>query len=170
MSLSKPIARTLSTCMACVCLILAGCGFQLRGSIDIDILKQELNTRYLTQHEDNTFKSKLNSALSAYGIHPTPNAHYTLLINNIEYERASATFESDARVDEYALHLRVSFTVIRNSDAKRANFVAEAERIYSYDADEETAKAEQQTLLKDELYDNVVRRVVSHYLRFSPKE
>lgn len=156
--------------MACVCLILTGCGFQLRDSIDVDPLKQELNTRYLTQNENKVFESKLKSAFSAYGIHPTPNAHYTLLINNIEYDRTSVTFESDARVDEYALHLRVSFTVIRNSDAKRANFVTEAERIYSYDADRATAKAEQQTLLKNELYDNVVSRVVSHYLRFSPKE
>lgn len=165
----KKLCSLWTVCLLSLTLVACG-GFHLRGAVDLDPAKQSLQLSYDKDVSDGLLDYKLRQRLQQGNIDLANDGNYRILIESVENKRESVTFTSDARVGEYTLSLRVAFTLMRNSDKSSDRFVAQAERIYSYDADDQTAKDEQAELLRQELYDAVVNRIYSTYVRFAPKQ
>ena len=158
------LRRTLIT--AATALLLAGitgCGFQLRGQLEVP---EHLRQLTLVQHTGpHRFTNSLITTLQQNQLQVISDAPYRLELLRILDDRRSVTLDRAARVDEYELTLSVYFQVTnRKNELVQSEQVLSTQRVYTYDANAATAVAEQEELLKQEMADDLARQVVRRYL------
>ncbi|MBY4676219.1 LPS-assembly lipoprotein LptE [Marinobacterium arenosum] len=162
------LRRTLLSATAALLLTgLSGCGFQLRGYIDVP---EALRQVQLVQHGPHSqLASSLVSSLQLNQVQIVSQAPYRLELLSVVENRRSATLDSRAKVDEYELQLRVRFQVSQaNGELALAPQQLTTERIYTYDADAATAALEQEQLLRQEMADDLALQITRRYLALKP--
>lgn len=143
-----------------VSLVLAGCGFHLRGDIDLPELYQRV---YLVDQGYSDVGGPLRDALKAVGTEMVSSpaeatAVVTLLSRGIN-QRALAV--GGKAIREYELQLDVSFVVQDAAGATlgEASTVTEI-RTYRNTADEVLGKEDEASIIIGEMRQNVVRRIL----------
>lgn len=162
--------RTLITAAGALLLTgLAGCGFQLRGQLDVP---EHLRQLSLVQHAQNhRLTASLIETLRLNQLEVSTTAPYRLELLKVDERRRTVTLDRAARVDEYELTLRVDYQVTdRKEQLVLKPQTLSTERVYTYDANAATAAAEQETLLKQEMADDLARQLVRRYLKIKPAE
>jgi len=148
---------------------ITGCGFQLRGQLDVPDHLRQLQLVQNSNHHRLT--ASLVETLRLNQLEVTANAPYRLEILKAEDRRRTVSLDRDANVDEYELTLEVEFQVSRNGNGEEAPVLKpqrmSTERVYTYDADAATASSEQEELLRQEMSDDLARQIVRRYLKIS---
>ncbi len=157
----KPL---LAITLACTLSLLSACGFHLRGELDVSDAKQQLSVQ--EEQADPTLRRALKRALMDNGISRDSAATYHLTILDTRFSRDSISLDSNARVDEYSLTLKVDFELREVAKNLREAQSTTIEQVYTYDADAAAAKDEQEALLRQEMYDAVATRILRSYLAF----
>ena len=143
---------------------ITGCGFQLRGQLDVPEHLRQL--QLVQSHNVHRLTTSLIEALRINQLEITAAAPYRLEVIRAVEKRRSVTLDSAANVDEYELTLDVDFQV---TDTEGRLILTpqqlSTERVYTYDANAETAANEQEELLKQEMADDLARQIVMRYLR-----
>lgn len=143
---------------------LSACGFHLRGALDVSADKMQLSLN--TDLADQRLSRALNIGLQDNGIQQVANAPYNLKIQRSHFERKSVSLDRSARVDEYSLTLTVNYELRSLKKDLTKSESAITERVYTYEADAAAAKDEQESLLRDEMYDAMATRIIRSYLAF----
>lgn len=162
--------RTLITAAGALLLTgLTGCGFQLRGQLDVP---EHLRQLSLVQHTQNhRLTASLIETLRLNQLEVSAQAPYRLELLKVVENRRTVTLDRAARVDEYELTLRVDYQVTNRQEQLVLNpQTLSTERVYTYDANAATAAAEQEVLLKQEMADDLARQLVRRYLTIKPTE
>lgn len=147
--------------------VLTGCGFQLRGQID---LPESMRQIALSTPDDTTeFVRELTGQLRANGVQladgPTAGASRFIIERERVY-REALTISQDARVREYVLYLEVRFGFVDSNDAPIVDGeVIRLSREYRFDEQAILGSSrEEEVLTQDlsrELATQLVRRLAS---------
>lgn len=162
--------RTLMTAAGALLLTgLTGCGFQLRGQLEVP---EHLRQLSLVQHAQNhRLTASLIETLRLNQLEVSTQAPYRLELLKVVENRRTVTLDRAARVDEYELTLRIDYQVTnRQAQLVLTPQTLSTERVYTYDANAATAAAEQEVLLKQEMADDLARQLVRRYLTIKPTE
>lgn len=144
--------------------IIAGCGFKLRGALDVPIAATELRLT-LPKNTPDAFEHFLMLTIAEQGIRITGDADYQIKIDKIYENRRSITLDEKANVDEYELLKLVSFEILdREEKVIATKLQARTERIYDYDADAATASLAQEQQIQQEMWQTLSTRILRQYI------
>lgn len=143
-------------------IVIAGCGFQLRGATD---LPDSLQTMYIQGISlKNGLGLELKRGLTRNGVsvvnsYQSGSAVLTILEN--KSERRVLSVDRDAKVSEYEIHSSVKFSVSDDqgqllSEAQQV----EAQRDYQFDQDQVLGKDEEEQLLREQLNQQLVQSIL----------
>ena len=140
---------------------LAGCGFQLRGNIN---LPQEWRDIYLVSASPN---SELSTAVrdgfqsNDVAVTERATANYILYLGNEEFGRRNLTIRNNARASEFELEMTTSLSV---TDSKGEEVMAEidlsTQKVMTHDPENVTGKVEESRLLQREMRQELAQMVL----------
>lgn len=147
-----------------VAILVSGCGFKLRGAIDIPE-SSRLVTLILKSGTSAPFEQALKRTIKQQGITIQEKAPYQLSIRQVKENRRSITLDSKANVDEYELLLLVDFEVLNSAgESISGPLVARTERIYDYNADAATASYSLEKEIRSEMWQSISERIIRQYV------
>jgi outer membrane lipopolysaccharide assembly protein LptE/RlpB len=152
-----------STIIACIVLI-ASCGFRLRGSGENYLLSPQLVNLELTGSNINSdlmYMVQNNLASSGVIVNGDVNGLYTLVVIDKGITERNATFGGDARVTEKEVKAMVQFT-LKSKDGKFVygpHDIAN-ERIYDYDVSNVNSADREKNLIIAELRRNLADQIL----------
>ncbi len=148
--------------LALATLVVAGCGFQLRGNVDVPEEMRELEL--VMPAGRSTLRTELTRTLRANGIELVAAAPQQLEILEEKQGRRSASLDEKVKVDEYELRTEVHFQVLRGDKLLVPPSIARTERVYSYNSDAITAANEQADLLRREMQQDIAKQILRRYV------
>lgn len=168
MALQLNVKPLLAVTLAFTLSLLSACGFHLRGAVDVSADKLQLSLQ--DERVDDKLSLALKRSLRDNGVHLVSDAPYNLKIDKSRYDRESLSLDQSARVDEYSLTLTVNYTLhsLKSDQSKTESAIIE--RVYTYAADAAAANDEQESLLRDEMYEAMATRIIRSYLAFDSKK
>ncbi|ROR98736.1 outer membrane lipopolysaccharide assembly protein LptE/RlpB [Sinobacterium caligoides] len=101
-------------CLVTLFIGLVGCGFQLRGELNI---AEPVKHLHLTGKTSNPFTSRVRQRFPLYDIHIAANTDpqaYELSFLEVEEDTRSLSYDALARTSEYELSIEVEFTLLDN--------------------------------------------------------
>lgn len=143
-------------------LLVAGCGFQLRGAPDVPESMRQLEL--VMPAGRSVLRTELGRTLRASGIELAASAPQRLEILEEKQGRRTATLTEDIKADEYELRTEVHFQVTQGDELLIPPSVARTERVYTHDASALTAKNEQEALLRREMQQDIARQILRRYI------
>ncbi len=148
--------------MAFMVLSLSGCGFQLRGQID---LPEPMRQMTLSSPDATTdFVRELSAQLRANGVRLTDGAAPSasrLVIEQERVYREALTISQDARVREYVLYLEVRFDFIGpDGEPVIDNEVVRLSREYRFDEQSILGSSREEEVLTQDLSREMATQVV----------
>ncbi|MDA0788055.1 MAG: LPS assembly lipoprotein LptE [Proteobacteria bacterium] len=152
--------------LACIVLLLAGCGFHLRGSGGTAI---DLEALHLAAGAYSEIGERLTEGLTASGVILAPNASdapYSLYLSDERNSRRGIATTAAISVAEYEIRTEVDIE-LRAADGRvlipRTTLVSE--QTYDFDVDRLESSAEEESLLRREmrreLAQQIMRRLAS---------
>jgi LPS-assembly lipoprotein len=149
--------------LACIVLI-ASCGFRLRGSGESYALSQQLANLELTGSNINSdlmYMVQNNLASSGIVVNPGENGLYTLIVIDQGITERNTTFGADARTTEKAVKAKAQFTL----KSKDGEFVygphdLENELTYNYDVSSVNSANREKDLIIAELRRNLADQIL----------
>jgi len=143
-------------------LVIAGCGFHLRGTATIPASLQTLYVQGVNMQQG--LGLELKRGLTRNGV--TVLSDYqqgsaVLTILDSKFERRVLSVGSDAKVSEYELHGIVNFKVSDGDGKVLADSqTVEAQRDYQFDQNQVLGKDEEERLLKEQLNQQLVQSIL----------
>jgi len=157
------MTRSLSnTFVALLLVVIAGCGFHLRGSAD---LAASLKTMYIQGVDiQQDFGLALKRALMSNGVTVlTDYQQGSAVLTVLEHktERRVLSVGADAKVSEYGLHSRVRFKVSDDQGQLVLDEqLVEAQRDYQFNQDQVLASGNEELALRDQLNQQLAQSVL----------
>ena len=147
----RPLSSTLLRVAACsVMLALAGCGFALRGSVD---LPQELRTLEVASVDDNgELLQQVRRALRNSGVTLVESGSvYRLGLGREVSGERMVSVNSNARAGEYEVEMSLQFQLTQGGTAVLGPDTLSLTRVYLTDPENAVAKEEEADLIRAEL-------------------
>ncbi|MCZ6828690.1 MAG: LPS assembly lipoprotein LptE [Gammaproteobacteria bacterium] len=147
--------------------LLTGCGFQLRGNIDIP--QEWLALHLVTSSPNGELAKGVRSSLSNNGVQwlAANEANYVLQLGAEKYERRNLSIGANARAAEFELTLS---TTLQVRNAKGEVVVPQSDlvvhKIMTHDPDNVTGKVEESNLLRREMRQELVQQLMRN-IRFA---
>lgn len=143
---------------------LAACGFQLRGS-DHPLHKTFPSVNLVIEDKDPAFRSAMEQTLADARIEINEASANRLEVIETREQKRTASYSSRAKSAEYELIKSVKFRFSRERDQIIAPMKLEARRSYLYRETAAVGKAEEETLLKQEMNRDLAQRILLALLR-----
>ncbi|MCJ8337685.1 MAG: LPS assembly lipoprotein LptE [Pseudomonadales bacterium] len=146
--------------------LLIGCGFSLRGNIEIPVEAQSL--WLVIEDQSSSQNSPLQKHFKALAeqnnLHIASDADYQIIVTSVNFRRISTTITSDAKVDEYTLRGELSFDILDPDEQVIAsNLEAFSERTFQYDANDAAASNSREAFLNAELWSDLSQQILRQY-------
>lgn len=148
--------------IAGLCLLIAACGFQLRGAADLPASIQTLHIQGISMRDG--LGLELKRTLRRNGINVVDDymegaAVLTFLRNR--YERLVLSVGGNAKVSEYELILDVALQLTDSQQNKLIdNERFEARRDYQFDQEQVLGRDGEERLLRDEMDDQISQAIL----------
>lgn len=148
--------------IAVLFLSLMGCGFHLRGAADLsDSLKTMRIEGIGLQHDIGLY---LKRGLISNGINvvdgETNDATVLKILEN-KFDRRVLSLGSNAKVNEYELHSKITFMVLADDGSVIAEQQqVQAQRDYQFDEDEVLGRESEEALLREKMNKQLVQSVL----------
>lgn len=157
MAFSSP--RYLLSCIVGLSLLLAGCGFQLRGT---GVDNVDLDQLHITSvRPDSTIYRETRQNLEADGVRITPSAPYHLQLLNENTDRVAVSYTGRATAAEIELRSELTFII---TDAQGRPLVGpetlRTQRVYVNDRDNLVGTGEEEELLQREMQRDLARQLL----------
>ncbi|MGO1233729.1 MAG: LPS-assembly lipoprotein LptE [Marinobacter sp.] len=160
----RPALKTLfpKAAMLMLAAVIAGCGFQLRGTSPVPAALQPLAVdcpESLPGDFCNSVRQQLN--LGGVELVSEANADYVLRLRNYQQDRRASAITSRAVAAEYILRHSVTVELLTSD---RVPLIAEtdlsASETYRYDEDNVLAKQREEDTLRQQLGDRLAQQVI----------
>lgn len=149
-------------------LTLTACGFKLRGLYDVpEALRQ---VQLVTESKPSQIEPELRTVLEINQVQLTENGRYRLEILSERHTRRTATLTGNADAAEYELRSEVRFRVLdrqQNDAVIMHDRSVMNERVYRNERDNVTASASQETLIRQQMLQDLAQQIVRQYLRLN---
>ncbi|MEH6650217.1 MAG: LPS assembly lipoprotein LptE [Motiliproteus sp.] len=148
--------------------VLSGCGFQLRGAIAIP---DELKVLHLAGDKNTAIYQAVAQILQSNEVElvDSPDqAPYQIKIVGEKLSRRSASLNTRAKIEEYELRTTLTYSI---SDSEGNELIEPTaiftERTYSYDENNVNATTAEESLLRQEMRENLAAQLVRRYLKLA---
>ncbi|MDX1692784.1 MAG: LPS assembly lipoprotein LptE [Ketobacteraceae bacterium] len=147
------------TVAALVLLTISGCGFHLRGNMDIPMRYQQLR---LNANPNSDFTKALIDQLQANDIRIVEQAPINVTITDDDVEVRTVSYSSRSKSAEKEIVRRVEFLVEdrQNKELIVPRSEIQARRAYLYDDTKVAAMQEQEALIREELAFDLATRLM----------
>jgi len=149
-------------------LTLTACGFKLRGLYDVpEALRQ---VQLVTESKPSQIEPELRTVLEINQVQLTENGRHRLEILSERHTRRTATLTGNADAAEYELRSEVRFRVLdrqQNDAVIMHDRSVMNERVYRNERDNVTASASQETLIRQQMLQDLAQQIVRQYLRLN---
>ena len=146
--------------------LLIGCGFSLRGNIEIPVEAQSL---WLVIEDQSSYQNSplykhFKALAEQNSLQIDSDADYQIIVTSVNFRRISTTITSDAKVDEYTLRGELSFDILDGEELVIAsNLEAFSERTFQYDANDAAASNSREAFLNAELWSDLSQQILRQY-------
>jgi len=154
-----------STCrqllILCAALVVSGCGFALRGAVDLPPALQTLQLESTDGNSD--IVRDMRRALEVSDITVVSQARpgiYRLGIGNERVVERVLSVNSNARAGEYELSLSVPFQLRNGETFLIGPETLSIEKVYLADPNSAVAKAEERELIEEEMRRELVNQIM----------
>lgn len=164
------IMRSAAWCVLALCLlVLSACGFHLRG--DADLPPAMDRTNLALADENGELGRALRPLLESAGadLVSADEAGATLVVSRDRMDREILTVGRQARVSEFQLRYQVDFSLLDAAgEALMPERSLELTRDFTFDEASVLGKANEEELLREELYGDMARLILFHLSQAAP--
>lgn len=160
----RPALNTLLPKAALLCLVavIAGCGFQLRGTSPVPAALQPLAVDCPEAMPGNFCRSvREQLSLGGVTLAPESEADFVVRLRDYREDRRASAITSDAAAAEYVLRHAVQLTLFTTDEIPLiASSELSASESYRYDEDNVLAKQREQEEVRRQLSDRMAQQVI----------
>ena len=148
--------------------LLSACGFQLRGTGDVQFALKELDVSARNAYGD-TVKD-VREVLETNGVRVYPGAPYRLVLSNEQEDRRAASFTSSARTAEYQLNKTLDYEIRGSKDLLLLSDKVEAQRFYTQDGNNLIGGDQEAAQIRQEMNRELIQQLVQRLHQISPEQ
>jgi len=153
--------------LACSLLsLLVGCGFALRGNIEIP---EEAQSLWLVIKDGNSdsLRRSFSKLVEQNNLTLDEFADNQVIVNRVSFRRITTTLTSDSDVDEYTLRGELDFDIVnKDGDIIAKGLEGFAERTFEYDANDAAAANSREAFLNNEIWQNLSQQILRQYAAY----
>ncbi|NQD93252.1 hypothetical protein HP532_11410 [Pseudomonas sp. CrR25] len=148
--------------------LLGACGFQLRGTGDVDFALKELDVSARNAYGDTV--KQVKQVLASNGVRVYPGAPYSLVLSREQETQRTASYTSSARSAEYELTTTLDYEIRGAKDLLLMNNRLEVQTFYVQDGNNLTGADQEAALLRNEMRRDLVQQLVQRLQLVTPAQ
>lgn len=130
-------------------LLLSACGFQLRGTGDVEFGLKEVNLQARNSYGETV--QQLEDLLKSNGVRVTPAAKYSLNLANEQTRQRTASYTSSARSAEYELTSTLDYEFRGPQNLLLLEDSIEVQKVYVHDSNNLIGSSQEGDQLRQEM-------------------
>ena len=148
--------------------LLSACGFQLRGTGDVQFALKELDVSARNAYGETV--TQLRDVLQNNGVKVYPGAPYSLVLSNEQENRRAASFTSSARTAEYELTKTLEYEIRGSKDMLLMSDKLEAQSFYTQDGNNLIGDDQEAAQIRQEMNRELIQQLVQRLQQISPAQ
>jgi len=148
--------------------LLSACGFQLRGSGDVQFALKELDVSARNAYGKTV--SDVRDVLQNNGVKVYPGAPYNLVLSNEKEDRRAASFTSSARTAEYELNKTLEYEIRGSKNLLLLSDKLEAQSVYSQDGNNLIGNDQEAEQIRQEMNRELIQQLVLRLQQITPQQ
>ncbi len=148
--------------------LLSACGFQLRGTGDIEFALKELDVSARNAYGDTV--TQLTQVLEANGVRVYPGAEYKLFLAREQETQRTASFTSAARSAEYQLTSTLEYEIRGAKDLLLMSNSLEVQGIYNQDGNNLIGSDQEADQVRTEMRRDLVQQLAQRLQQITPSQ
>ncbi|WP_439859813.1 LPS-assembly lipoprotein LptE [Pseudomonas sp. MBLB4136] len=148
--------------------LLSACGFQLRGTGDVQFALKELDVSARNAYGD-TLK-QVRQVLESNDVRVYPGAPYRLVLSNEREDQRAASYTSAARSAEYELTTTLDYEIRGSRNLLLLSNSLEVQSFYVQDGNNLIGSAQEAAQLRNEMRRDLVQQLVQRLEQISPAQ
>jgi LPS-assembly lipoprotein len=148
--------------------LLSACGFQLRGTGDIQFALKELDVSARNSYGSTV--NELRKTLQDNGVRVYPGAAYKLVLTNEQESNRAATFTSSARTAEIELTKTLTYEIRGNKDLLLLDDKLEVRNFYTQDGNNLIGADQEASQLRGEMQRELIQQLLQNLRQTTPEQ
>ena len=148
--------------------LLSACGFQLRGTGDVQFALKELDVSARNAYGETV--NQVRDVLKNNGVKVYAGAPYRLVLSNEQENRRAASFTSSARTAEYELSKTLEYEIRGSKDLLLMSDKLEAQSFYTQDGNNLIGGDQEAAQLRQEMNRELIQQLVQRLQQISPAQ
>ena len=148
--------------------LLSACGFQLRGTGDVQFALKELDVSARNAYGETV--NQVREVLQDNGVRVYPGAPYRLVLSDEQENQRSASFPSAARTAEYELTKTLTYEIRGSKDLLLMSNKLEVQSYYTQDGNNLIGGDQEAAQLRQEMNRELIQQLVQRLQQVSPDQ
>lgn len=148
--------------------LLSACGFQLRGTGDVQFALKELDVSARNAYGETI--NEVREVLQNNGVKVYAGAPYRLVLSNEQENRRAASFTSSARTAEYELSKTLEYEIRGSKDLLLMSDKLEAQSFYTQDGNNLIGGDQEAAQIRQEMNRELIQQLVQRLQQISPAQ
>ena len=148
--------------------LLSACGFQLRGTGDVQFALKELDLSARNAYGETV--NEVRDVLQNNGVKVYPGAQYRLVLSNERENRRAASFTSSARTAEYELTKTLEYEIRGSKDLLLISDKIEAQSFYTQDSNNLIGGDQEAAQIRQEMNREMIQQLIQRLQQISPAQ
>jgi LPS-assembly lipoprotein len=148
--------------------LLGACGFQLRGTGDVDFALKELDVSARNAYGDTV--KQVREVLQNNGVRVHSGAAYRLVLSNEQETQRTASYTSSARTAEYELTMTLDYEIRGAQNLLLSSNQLEAQNFYAQDGNNLVGSDQEAAQLRNEMRRELVQQLAQRLQQVTPAQ
>lgn len=148
--------------------LLGACGFQLRGTGDVQFALTELDVSARNAYGETV--KQVTEVLEDNGVRVYPGAPYRLHLSNESEKQRTASYTGSARSAEYELTLALDYEIRGAKNLLLMSNQLEAQNFYALDGNNLIGSDQEAAQLRQEMRRDLVQQLVQRLQQVTPEQ
>ncbi|MDD2159220.1 MULTISPECIES: LPS-assembly lipoprotein LptE [Pseudomonas] len=148
--------------------LLSACGFQLRGTGDVQFALKELDVSARNAYGETV--NQVREVLQNNDVRVYPGAPYRLVLSNEQENRRAASFTSSARTAEYELNKTLEYEIRGSKNLLLLSDKVEAQSFYTQDSNNLIGADQEAAQVRQEMNRELIQLLVLRLQQISPQQ
>lgn len=148
--------------------LLSACGFQLRGTGDVEFALKELDVSARNAYGDTV--KQVREVLQDNGVRVHSGAAYHLVLSNEQENQRTASYTSSARTAEYELTMTLDYELRGAQNLLLTSNQLEAQNFYAQDGNNLVGSDQEAVQLRSEMRRELVQQLVQRLQQVTPAQ
>lgn len=148
--------------------LLSACGFQLRGTGDVQFALKELDVSARNAYGETV--NQVHEVLQDNGVRVYPGAPYRLVLSDEQENQRAASFTSSARTAEYELTKTLTYEIRGSKDLLLMSNKLEVQSYYTQDGNNLIGGDQEAAQLRQEMNRELIQQLVQRLQQVSPDQ